>query len=177
MLGVAFEQFVREPDDRRDAPVCNAVVDDPVLAPRLDEAAPAETGEMVRDLRLAGSEQPDELADRVLALEEELEDPKPGGVTEGAKVLREDLRPRRLVGETEWSVRDAHRRSVPGRDKTVSNGAGVTQPFKRLVITAPTRATIISPVPAEAHVHLEPAASASRIQSGSGVSMMPLPVR
>jgi hypothetical protein len=60
VLGVALEQVVGKRDDRRDSLVREPVVDDAVLAARLDEAAPTETGEMVRDLGLARPEEFDE---------------------------------------------------------------------------------------------------------------------
>ena len=68
MLGVVVEQRVGEVEHRDDARVGDPVVDGAVLAAGLDEAAPAQTGEMVGDLRLRLAEPLDQLTDRELAL-------------------------------------------------------------------------------------------------------------
>jgi cytochrome c biogenesis protein CcdA len=63
-----------------------------VPAPRLDESAPAQTGEVVGDLQLRLAEALDQLADRQLAFRlQQLEDPKPDRVAESAEVLRDEI--------------------------------------------------------------------------------------
>jgi hypothetical protein len=70
-----------------------------VLSPRFDEAAPAQTGEMVRDLRLRLTEPLDQRADRELALvAQKLEDPHPGRVAQSAEVLGNQIAAGRRVG-------------------------------------------------------------------------------
>ncbi len=68
MLLVVLEEGVREAEHVDDALVGDPVVDGALLAAGSDEAAPAQTGEMVRDLRLRESEACDEVADGELPL-------------------------------------------------------------------------------------------------------------
>jgi hypothetical protein len=55
--------------------VGDAVVDRAVLAATVDEAAPAQAGEVARDLRLRLADQLNELADRPLACRKRFENP------------------------------------------------------------------------------------------------------
>jgi hypothetical protein len=93
VLGVVRQKRLREIEHRGNARIGDAVEDLPTLAPRLDEPAPAEACEMVRDLRLRKSKARDEVAHRQLALAaQKLQDPNPGGVAEPAEVLRHEVR-------------------------------------------------------------------------------------
>jgi hypothetical protein len=65
---VVLEQRVRELEHRDHPLVGDPVVDGAVFPARVDETAPAKTGEMVGDLRLRDPEPRDELSDRELAL-------------------------------------------------------------------------------------------------------------
>jgi acyl-CoA reductase-like NAD-dependent aldehyde dehydrogenase len=99
VLGVC-EQRLREIEQLRDALVRDAVVDDAMLAPRLHKTAPAQAGEMIRDLRLRLPEARDELADRQLTLvAQQLEDAHPGRVAEAAEVLRDEVAVSRSFGQ------------------------------------------------------------------------------
>jgi hypothetical protein len=92
VLVVIRQQLAGEFDQTTDPGVGKPVVDDPVLAPRLDEATPAQAGQVVGDARLRDSEPLDDLADReLLALGEGLEDAKPRAVGKDAEVLREQI--------------------------------------------------------------------------------------
>lgn len=76
VLLFVLEQCVRQLEDPGHPLVGDPVVDGPVLAARVDEAAPAKACEMVGDLRLRDPEALDELSDGQLALLlEQLEDP------------------------------------------------------------------------------------------------------
>ncbi len=61
VLGVVTQQLLAQLEEARDPLVGQAVVDGPVLAAAIDEAAPAQAGEVVRDLRLRRSERFHEL--------------------------------------------------------------------------------------------------------------------
>lgn len=104
MLGVVLEQRVREVEHLDHALVCDPVVDDPVLAPGGNEAAPAKTGEVVGDLRLGEPETLDELADRQLALlAQQLEEAKPSRIAEAAEILGDKVALGRSLGKPERS--------------------------------------------------------------------------
>jgi hypothetical protein len=92
VLGVVVEQRVRKIEDLDDALVGDPVVNGAVLAAGLDEAAPAQTGEMGGDLRLRQSEPLDQLADRELNLvAEQLENAHSGRIAEPAEVLGDKI--------------------------------------------------------------------------------------
>ena len=92
MLCVVVQQRVRQVDHPHDSLVGDPVVDDAMLAPCLDEAAPAQAGEMVRHLRLRRPEPIDQLSHRQLALvAQQLEDANARGVAEPAEVLRDQV--------------------------------------------------------------------------------------
>ncbi len=101
MLGVVGEQLVTELDDLPDSRIADAVVHDTVLATRVDEPAPAQTCEVVGHLRLRDAEGARQLADGVLTLAEQLEDPDPRRVAQTPEVLGHHLRFAGLVGEAE----------------------------------------------------------------------------
>jgi hypothetical protein len=61
VLLVVLEQRVREVEDRDHPLVGDPVVDGPVLSARVDEAAPAQAGEVVGRLRLRNAKPLDEL--------------------------------------------------------------------------------------------------------------------
>ena len=105
MLGVVGEQRVREVDHLRDALVGDPVEHGAVLAPRLDEPAPAQAGEVVGDLRLRFAEPLDQFADRELALgPQQLEDPDPRGIAEAAEVLGDQVAASRRFRQLERSA-------------------------------------------------------------------------
>lgn len=92
MLLVVLEQRVREVEDQGHPLVGDPVVDGPVLSARVDEAAPAQAGEVVGRLRLGDAEPLDELADGQLALLlQQLEDAQPGWVAQSAEVLGDEI--------------------------------------------------------------------------------------
>ena len=102
MLLVVLEQRVREIEDPDHPLVGDPVVDGAVLPARVDKPAPAQTGEMVGDLRLCDPEPLDELADRQFALLlQQLEDVQPRRIAEAAEVLRDEIAPGRGLRETE----------------------------------------------------------------------------
>jgi hypothetical protein len=68
VFGVVGQQRVPEVEHPSDAFVADLVEDGAVLASCLDEAAPAQTGEVVRHLRLRDPQTLDELPDGQLAL-------------------------------------------------------------------------------------------------------------
>src|SRR5207237_6229108 len=68
VLLVIREQRVRELEHPEHPLVRDPVEDDAMLPSRLDEPAPTETGEVVRDLRLRHPEPLHQLTDRELAL-------------------------------------------------------------------------------------------------------------
>ncbi len=104
MLGVVLEHGACQVEHLDDAAVGDPVVDDPVLPAGGDEAAPAQTREMVGDLRLGEPEAVGKLADRELVLlAQQLEDAKPSRVAEAPEVLRDEVVPDRGFGESEWS--------------------------------------------------------------------------
>jgi pyruvate/2-oxoglutarate dehydrogenase complex dihydrolipoamide dehydrogenase (E3) component len=70
VLGVVLQQTPRKLNDLVDARVGDAVVDGPVLAAVLDEAAPAQAGQVIRDLGLRFPVTVVEALDRLLPREE-----------------------------------------------------------------------------------------------------------
>ena len=81
MLSVVYEQRPTKSEQLLDALVRDPVMDNPVLAARLDEATPTQTGKVVRDLWLRNPKPPDQLTDRQLtSATEKLQDAKPGRV-------------------------------------------------------------------------------------------------
>lgn len=104
MLRVVLEQRTCQVEHLDDALVGDPVVDDPVLPAGGDEAAPAQTSEVVGDLRLGEPEALHEAPDRELTLlAQQLEDSKPGRVAEAPEVLRNEVGPGRGLGKSEWS--------------------------------------------------------------------------
>src|SRR5262249_49083631 len=109
VLLVVFEQCVREVEHPDDPPVRDPVVDRPMLPPRLDKAAPAQTGEMVRHLRLWLAETLDELANGQLTLvAQQLEDAQPPRGAKAREVLRDESAPRRCFREMERCCQLSH---------------------------------------------------------------------
>src|SRR5205823_12476758 len=77
VLLVVLEQRLRELEHLQHPLIRDPIKDDPMLPPRLDKAAPAQTSEMVRNLRLRHPQPPHQLTNRQLALvAEQLEDPQ-----------------------------------------------------------------------------------------------------
>lgn len=104
MLGVVREQRTCQVEHLSDALVGDPVVDDSVLPAGGDKAAPAQTGEVVGDLRLGEPEALHETPDRELALlAQQLEDAKPGRVAKAPEVLRNEVGLGRCLGKPEWS--------------------------------------------------------------------------
>jgi hypothetical protein len=102
VLLVVLEQRVREVENPDHPLVSDPVVDRPVLSARVDETAPAKTGEVVGHLRLCEPEPLDELADGELALvAQQFEDAQPGRVAEAAEVLGDEVGPGRGLGKSE----------------------------------------------------------------------------
>ena len=102
MFLVVFEQRVCQLEHCDHPLVGDPVVDGAVLAVRVDEAAPAKTGEVVGHLRLCDPEPLDELADGQLALLlEQLEDAQSRRIAETAEVLGDEIGPGRGVGKSE----------------------------------------------------------------------------
>jgi len=90
---VVRQQRSAERDDFRDPIVGDPVVDAAVLAAGLDEPAPAQTGEMIRDLRLRHTHPLDDLPDRELTRAEHLvEHGQAVRVAERPEVLRDQVR-------------------------------------------------------------------------------------
>ena len=112
VLCVVVQQRVREADHPHDSLVGDPVVDDAMLAPRVDEAAPAQAGEMVRHLRLRHAEPLDQFSHRQLALvAQQLEDANAGEVAEAAEVLRDQVASDRCFRKAERGLELGHRRS------------------------------------------------------------------
>ena len=104
VIGVVLQQRACETEQLGDALVGDPVVHGWVLAAGVDEAAPAQAGEMVGDLGLRLAELLDKLTDRQLVvLLEQLEDAHASGIAERAKVLADQLRLGRRLGERERS--------------------------------------------------------------------------
>ncbi len=101
MLVVLGEQRVTEIEQLLYAFVGDPVVDDRMLAPAVDEAAPAETGEVVGHLRLSNAQLLDELTDRALFVPQKLEDPQSRRIAQTAEVLRYEIWRRRPLGQAE----------------------------------------------------------------------------
>src|SRR6266852_4410286 len=101
MLGIVIQKRVRKVEHADHALVGDAVVDGAVLTSRLDEAAPAQTGEVVRDLRLWQAEPLDQLTNREFPLvTKQLENPDARLVAQPAEVLRDQIATSRGVGKT-----------------------------------------------------------------------------
>src|SRR2546425_4727286 len=93
-----------------DALVGDPVVDRAMLAPRLDEAAPTQTGEVVRDLRLRLAQPLDQLPHRQLSLvAQQLQNLHPRLVAETAEVLGDQVAAGRRLGQTERGFENGHR--------------------------------------------------------------------
>src|SRR2546428_12628748 len=115
MLLVVSEQRLPEVEHRDHSLVGDPVEHRALLTPRLDEATPAQAGEMIRDLRLRHTKTCDELADRQLALTaQQLEDPQPDRITQPAEVLRHQVARQRRGRKTERGRADdaAHERDL-----------------------------------------------------------------
>ncbi|HET8893585.1 MAG TPA: hypothetical protein VFM96_05770 [Gaiellaceae bacterium] len=109
VFGVIVEQRLCKVEHFDDALVSDPVEDGAVLAPRLDEAAPTQTGEMVGDLGLRLIEPLDQLTDRELTLvAEQLEDPDTGRVAETAEVLGDQIAAGGRFGKAERSFENGH---------------------------------------------------------------------
>lgn len=102
MFLVVLEQGVRELEDPDHAFVGDPVVDGAVLLACLDEAAPAQAGEVIGHLGLRDPEPFDELTDRELAvLLQQIQDPQPRRVAQAAEVLGDEVGLGRGLGKTE----------------------------------------------------------------------------
>ena len=109
MVGVVVEQRLRKLEHLDHALVGDPVVDGAVLAAGLDEAAPAQAGEMVGDLRLRLPQPLDQGADRQLAfVAQQLEDADAGRVAEPTEVLRDQVAARGRLGQTERGFEYGH---------------------------------------------------------------------
>ncbi len=92
MLLVACEKLTSQVDHVLDAIVGDPVVDRPVLASGLDEAAPAQARQVIGDVRLGQADAVDQLADRQLLLRlQRFQDAQARRVGKDAEVLGEDL--------------------------------------------------------------------------------------
>ena len=110
MLIVVSQQRLTQSKKLLHSPVRDPVVDNPVLAARLDEATPTQTGKVVRDLRLRNPKAGHQFTNRQLrSVTQELQDAKPGRVAQRAKVLRDQIGLHRCGGQTERS-KLAHQR-------------------------------------------------------------------
>ncbi len=74
MLGVRDGELVREPEKLLDPTIPDLIPDPATVLASLDVAAPAQAGEVSRDAGLGEVEQVDQLTNRPLALQQELED-------------------------------------------------------------------------------------------------------
>jgi hypothetical protein len=102
MLNVVGQERVTEPKKLLNAFVRDRVEDDPVLASRRNETAPAQTGEMIGDVRLTEPGPLDQLADPKLTfLLQQLEDSEAIRVPEGAEILRDEIGSRRGLRKNE----------------------------------------------------------------------------
>src|SRR2546426_12108529 len=110
VLLVVLEQRVRELEHLQHTLVCDPIEDDPMLPPRLDEATPAQTGEMVRDLRLWHPQPLHQLADREFPLvAQQLEDPQSRRLAQPPEVLRDQIRLDRRLRQPERRFKLRHR--------------------------------------------------------------------
>jgi len=92
VLGVVGQQPVSKVEQLLDALIRDSVVDDPPLALRLDEAAPAQARKVARDLRLREPKARDEFSNRQLALlAKKLEDLHPRRVAKSPEVLGDEV--------------------------------------------------------------------------------------
>lgn len=107
MSCVRVEERPRQIDDRGNAAVGDAVVHEAVFPPRLDEPAPTEAAQVVRDGALRDAQPLDDLADGELALrDEKFEDPKTCRIAESPEVLGEELGPLGHPREAKRRVRE-----------------------------------------------------------------------
>jgi hypothetical protein len=99
---IVLEQGVRELEHPDHTFVGDPVVDGPVLPASLDEATPAQAGEVIGHLGLRDPEPFGELTDRELTLLlQQLQDPQARRVAQAAEVLGDDVRPGRGLRKTE----------------------------------------------------------------------------
>jgi hypothetical protein len=91
VLLVLAQERASEGDDLGDPLIGERVIDRPVLTTGVDEAAPSEACEVIRDLGLREAETLGQLSHRDLAIADQLEDPKSRRVSERAEVLRDEL--------------------------------------------------------------------------------------
>lgn len=102
MLDVVGQERVAEPKQLLDAFIRDRIEDDPVLASRPDETAPAQTGEMIGDVRLTEPGPLDQLADPKLTfLLQQLEDSEAIRVSERPEILRDEIGSRRGLRKNE----------------------------------------------------------------------------
>jgi hypothetical protein len=74
VLGVRDCKLIRQPEKLHDPAIPDLIPDPTALLPSLHVAAPAQTGEVGRDASLRKVEQVDQLANRALSVQQELED-------------------------------------------------------------------------------------------------------
>jgi len=111
VLGVVVQKRLCKVEHLDDALVGDPVVDGAMLAAGLDEAAPAQTGEMVGDLRLWLAEPLHQLTDRELTLvAQQLENAHSGRIAEPAEVLRDQVAAHRRCGKAERGFTGGHER-------------------------------------------------------------------
>jgi len=92
MLAVVTEQRPSQLEEVIDAVVGDPVVDRSVLPARGDKSAPAQTGQVIRDLRLRRAYQRNQFADGRLPTNTQLvEDAKARGVAERAEVFGHEV--------------------------------------------------------------------------------------
>ena len=92
MLGVIDQQRIGQIEHLEDTIVGDAIHNGSMTALGVEEAAPAQTGKVVRHLRLCLAQAGSEFADRELPLgPEQFEDADPKRVAEGSEVLRDDV--------------------------------------------------------------------------------------
>jgi hypothetical protein len=126
VLLVVLEQRLAERHELRDASVGDPVEDAPVLPATLDESAPSQAGEVVRDLGLADPEPLDEIADRPLAVAQQPQDAQARRVAQPTEVLGQQVGLGRLLGQRERRVAGAAM-FWRGRDLPASSRAGRAQ--------------------------------------------------
>ena len=92
MIDVVSEQRLGQLQHRPHPPIGYPVVDGAPLAARFDKAAPAQTRQMVGNLRLRQPESLDQLADCQLTLSlKQFKDPKPYRIAQAPEVLRNQI--------------------------------------------------------------------------------------
>ncbi len=75
-------ELIRQPQELLDPAISELIPDPAALLSSLHVAAPAQTREMGRDAGLGQVEQVDQLANRALLFQQQLEDAQPGGVAQ-----------------------------------------------------------------------------------------------